>query len=161
MKGGDRMRIAEAANSRTNGNARILSRVCTDISEVSCRGPRVLGGGADALRYPIMPSRLVALLFGIAVASAGAGSRAHALRQGTASGPRIEVTFSKDARAEAVTGMVYVAISRDTRRTPIEQASPTGSPLFSVLVDGLAPTSPIVIDARASGYPVASLRDIP
>ncbi|HEX2455915.1 MAG TPA: alpha/beta hydrolase-fold protein [Vicinamibacterales bacterium] len=108
-----------------------------------------------------MPSRLVALLFGIAVASAGAGSRAHALRQATASGPRIEVTFSKDARAEAVTGMVYVAISRDTRRTPIEQASPTGSPLFSVLVDGLAPTSPIVIDARASGYPVASLRDIP
>ena len=46
-------------------------------------------------------------------------------------GPRVEITFSAGARAEPVTGMVYVAISRDNQRTPIEQASPTGAPLFS------------------------------
>ena len=46
--------------------------------------------------------------------------------------PRIEVAFTSQARAEPVTGMVYVAVSRDNQRTPIEQAGPTGVPLFDV-----------------------------
>jgi hypothetical protein len=34
--------------------------------------------------------------------------------------------------------MVYVAISRDNQRTPIDQAGPTGAPLFSTFVEALA-----------------------
>jgi len=109
-----------------------------------------------------MRSRLFGLMGAVAIATVAVGVNPTASPQTTKpSGPRIEITFSKGARTEAVTGMVYVAISRDTRRTPIEQATPTGSPLFSMFVDGLAPDSPVVIDSRAQGYPVASLRDIP
>ncbi len=81
--------------------------------------------------------------------------------QPAAPGPRIDITFAKEARADAVTGMVYVAISRDNRQTPIEQADPTGSPLFSTYVDALAPGVIATIDAGSLGHPVASLRDIP
>jgi hypothetical protein len=108
-----------------------------------------------------MRSRSFALLLSIITASAAVVSDTHAGRQTTTTGPRIEITFSKAARAEAITGMVYVAISRDARQTPIEQASPTGSPLFSTYVDALTPNTPVVIDARAAGHPVASLRDVP
>ena len=84
--------------------------------------------------------------------AAGAGRRA---------GPRIEITIAEDARAEATTGMVYVAISRDNKRTPIEQAGPTGSPLFSVAVDGLQSGTAVAITAAERGHPIASLKDIP
>ena len=46
--------------------------------------------------------------------------------------PRIEISFAKAVRGEAVTGMVYVAISRTNDRTPIQQANTTGVPLFSL-----------------------------
>ena len=39
-------------------------------------------------------------------------------------GPESRSPSPAEARAEAVTGMVYVAISRDNREPPIEQASP-------------------------------------
>ncbi len=76
-------------------------------------------------------------------------------------GPRIEITIARAARAEPVTGMVYVAISRDNSRTPIEQTGPTGSPLFSHTVGALPPGTAVTIGAADPGHPVASLRDIP
>jgi hypothetical protein len=57
--------------------------------------------------------------------------------------------------------MVYVALSRDNRRTPIDQTGPTGAPLFSVFVSAQAPGAPVTIGANAAGHPVASLSDIP
>ena len=81
--------------------------------------------------------------------------------QTRADGPRFEIAFSRAARAEPVTGMVYVAISRDTRRPPIEQTSPTGVPLFSHFVEGLQPDSPAAITVDDRGHPIRSLRDIP
>jgi len=77
------------------------------------------------------------------------------------SGPRLDVTFTAAARAAAVTGRVYVAISRSNDRPPIEQTSPTGVPLFAVNVENLAPGQVAAIDADAAGYPVRSLRDLP
>lgn len=82
-------------------------------------------------------------------------------QQPAADGPRIEIAFSKAARAEPVTGMVYVAISRTDRRSPIEQTSPTGVPLFSQFVEGLAPGDSATITAADRGYPIQSLRDLP
>jgi hypothetical protein len=75
--------------------------------------------------------------------------------------PRILVSFSKGARAEPVTGMVYVAVSRDNRRTPIDQTSPTGAPLFSRYVNALGPETAAAFTDLQPGHPLASLRDLP
>jgi len=77
------------------------------------------------------------------------------------SGPRIAITFPPAAHAEAVTGRVYVAISRSTDRTPIQQADTNGAPLFGVNVESLAPGAPVIIDSTTLGYPIRSLRDLP
>ena len=84
-------------------------------------------------------------------------------RQAASSGPRFEISFSRGARTEPVTGRVYVAISRDNRRTPIEQAGPTGvAAVLARTSKALAPgTPPPSIDATDRGHPVASLRDLP
>ena len=80
-----------------------------------------------------------------------------------ARGPRFEVTFARSARAEPLTGRVYVAISRESSpdRPPIRQASPTGVPLFSHAVDALNPGQTAVVDASDFGHPIQSLRDLP
>src|SRR4029077_18968803 len=75
---------------------------------------------------------------------------------------RFEITFTRAAHAEPVTGRVYVAISRVRGpRTPIEQTGETGVPLFGVDVEALAAGTSAVIDASTFGHPVQSLRDLP
>src|SRR5688572_13786084 len=90
--------------------------------------------------------------------------------QAQAAGPRFEISFAPGARAEAVTGRVYVAFARDSERvpsrsgakqTPIELTGPTGTPLFSTMVEGLAAGATAVIDADDFGHPAQSLRDVP
>ena len=76
-------------------------------------------------------------------------------------GPRIQIAIAPDARAEATTGMVYVAISRDNKRTPIEQAGPTGAPLFSIAIDNLQSGTPVTFSGADRGHPIVSLREIP
>jgi hypothetical protein len=107
----------------------------------------------------LLPRLGCALFLSVALASVVAHLKASPQARGDAA--RIEVLFSKDARAERVTGMVYVAISRDNRRTPIEQTSPTGVPFFSRFVEQLAPDSAIAITADNRGHPVRTLRDLP
>ena len=96
----------------------------------------------------------------LAIAGASVAGHVSAAPQARADGPRFEIAFSRAARAEPVTGMVYVAISRDTRRPPIEQTSPTGVPLFSHFVEGLQPDSPAAITVDDRGHPIRSLRDL-
>lgn len=76
---------------------------------------------------------------------------------------RFEVSFPASAHATAITGRVYVAISRtsDSSRTPIQETGETGVPLFGVNVENLAPGASATIDARAFGHPVQRLADIP
>ncbi|MEO8334796.1 MAG: hypothetical protein ABI664_07480, partial [bacterium] len=78
-------------------------------------------------------------------------------------GPRFEVSVAPSARAEPLTGRVYVAISRitDTSGTPIHRTGESGDPLFGANVVNLAAGRSAVIDATAFGHPVQSLRDIP
>jgi putative esterase len=108
---------------------------------------------------PVLPRLGFAVLSAVALASIAAHLNASPQAGGAA--PRIEVLFSSDARATPVTGMVYVAISRDNRQTPIEQTSPTGVPLFSRFVDALAPDSAVAITADDRGHPIRSLHDLP
>jgi hypothetical protein len=76
--------------------------------------------------------------------------------------PVFTVTFAASARPEAVTGRVYVAISRvNAPQTPIRQAGPTGSPLFSVPVDQLAPGAEVRFGPAVEGHPVATMADLP
>jgi hypothetical protein len=100
----------------------------------------------------------LAIAAGLALGIAGAALTAG---QSAGAGPRFEISFSAAARGEAVTGRVYVAISRTNDRQPIQQADSTGSPLFGRNVDALKPGATAVIDADDLGHPVASLRDIP
>jgi Putative esterase len=100
-----------------------------------------------------IPRHLTGVVAAVVLANLLAGSQ-------TASEPRLEITIAPDARAENVTGMVYVAISRDNKQTPIEQASPTGAPLFSKYVDALPPGTAVAITSAERGHPVASLKDI-
>jgi hypothetical protein len=83
-------------------------------------------------------------------------------------GVRVRITFPAAAHAGPITGRVYVAISRtDAPATgrggggPIQQAGPTGSPLFGVNVENLKPGAAAEVDATAFGHPVVSLNDIP
>jgi hypothetical protein len=75
--------------------------------------------------------------------------------------PRVSISFAPSARNEPVTGMVYVAISRDNQRSPIEQTGPTGVPLFSKYVEQLQPGTAVTLDGRDRGHPVGSLADLP
>jgi hypothetical protein len=119
--------------------------------------------------------RQLSSALGLAVATAALAAAVVRDEQ-PARGPRIEISFAQGARAEPVTGMVYVAISRapatgsgppptssrgDNRRTPIEETGPTGVPLFSRYVEGLRAGAPAMIDGTNRGHPVVTLRDLP
>ena len=78
-----------------------------------------------------------------------------------AAGPQFDISFTAGAHSEPVTGMVYVAISRDEKRQPIQETGPTGVPLFSKYVEQLAPGTAATIGGDDRGHPIASLRDIP
>ena len=104
------------------------------------------------------------LVFGVALALglapvAGLAGRQAAPRAGA--GPRFEIHFTAAAHKDAITGRVYVAISKVNNQPPINQTDVTGVPLFGVNVDNLAPGQSAVIDATTFGQPVQSLRDIP
>jgi hypothetical protein len=102
-----------------------------------------------------------ALFVAVLVAAAAGRITAAEQRAATTSGPSVIISFAKEARADAVTGMVYVAISRDNQRPPIEQAEPTGAPLFSRYVEELLPGAPAAITTDHRGHPLRSLRDLP
>jgi hypothetical protein len=95
---------------------------------------------------------------GAAVSLATAATLA---RQSASPSPRVEISFPASAHAQAITGRVYVAISKTNDRAPIQQADVTGSPLFGKNVEALAPGAAAVISGDDFGHPVASLRDIP
>src|ERR1700680_4191604 len=98
----------------------------------------------------------------LAAAAAGALANTAIVASRSVAGPRFEIAFRQEVRAEAVTGRVYVALSRSVdRQSPINQTDPTGAPLFSTPVEGLAPGQPAVIGPDAFGHPLESLRDLP
>src|ERR1043166_8207850 len=109
-----------------------------------------------------------AVVLALAAASTGAGLSAQRSAQRPAAtpsreskGPHVEISFSAGAHAGPVTGMVYLAISRDNRMPPIQQTDTTGAPLFSRYVEQLEPGRPVTLGPEDRGHPVASLRDIP
>ncbi|SVA24107.1 uncharacterized protein METZ01_LOCUS76961 [marine metagenome] len=74
---------------------------------------------------------------------------------------RFEVSFPSAVHEEALTGRIYVMISRTAEREPRFQIGRSGVPFFGRDVVNLLPGEPGIIDATDLGTPVASLRDIP
>ena len=74
---------------------------------------------------------------------------------------RFEVSFPSEVHEGALTGRIYVMISRTAEREPRLQIGRTGVPFFGRDVENLLPGEPGIIDATDLGTPVASLRDIP
>jgi hypothetical protein len=95
-----------------------------------------------------------------ALLAAAAAGTIHAAAQAPA-GPRIDVTFAAAAHGQAITGMVYFAISADNRTPPIQQTDPDGVPLFSKYVEQLQPGATVSFDSGYRGHPLAAPRDIP
>ena len=118
---------------------------------------RVFAVGCLAAAAAVGAIRLSAL----SLSNGPALSLSNGSAQPSSPGPRVEISFAPGARAEPVTGMVYLAISKDTQGAPIQQTDPEGVPLFSKYVDQLAPGTAVTIGADDRGHPVTSLRDIP
>jgi hypothetical protein len=96
----------------------------------------------------------------LAILLAGLGSSERSAQR-TVAGPRVEIAFAASARTEPVTGMVYLAISRENQTPPIQQTDPTGVPLFSKYVEQLKPGADVTLGPEDRGHPVESLREIP
>jgi S-formylglutathione hydrolase FrmB len=74
---------------------------------------------------------------------------------------RFEVSFPQSVHKQAITGRVYVILTRDNRREPRLQMYTHGAPFFGSDVEGLKPGEAAVIDEKVLGYPMDSLNQIP
>jgi hypothetical protein len=84
--------------------------------------------------------------------------------QGTPSGaPRFEVSIPATVHAGAITGRIFVIISKQDTPEPRLQAGSWGdtAPMFAADVNELASGQAAVLDASTLGYPQRSLREIP
>jgi hypothetical protein len=101
---------------------------------------------ARARRIPVSTSLLAVLFAAVACLLAAPQPSA-----------RFEVSIDPAIRAEAADGRILLLVSRTEKFSP----GPTGTPVFGLDVDGLKPGAKAVVDERALGHPVRSLRDIP
>ena len=80
-----------------------------------------------------------------------------------AAAQRFTVTFPAARSGTPLDGRLLVMISADTTGDPRTQVSDavTTAQVFGVDVDGWRPGTPQVVDAKAFGYPIRSLADLP
>ncbi|HXE31745.1 MAG TPA: alpha/beta hydrolase-fold protein [Terriglobales bacterium] len=78
-------------------------------------------------------------------------------------GSRFQLSFPASAHAGAITGRVFVFVSRAAQPEPrLVSSGYTGtSPFFAADVSQLAPGQTAVVDASAAGFPLASLSKLP
>jgi hypothetical protein len=96
---------------------------------------------------------------GVAVSSGAPGAPA----QAPASQTRFAISFPAARSAAPLDGRLLLMISSDSTAEPRFQINdgPNTQLIFGIDVDGLKAGQDAVIDARALGYPVPSLRDVP
>lgn len=78
-------------------------------------------------------------------------------------GPRFQVTFPATRTSEPQDGRILVMLSNDSTAEPRFQIADglTSQLIFGVDVEHLAPGRPALVDGRAWGYPIRTLRDVP
>ncbi len=76
---------------------------------------------------------------------------------------KFSISFPVSSSARALDGRMYLLLSTDPGDEPRNQIddTPASQLIFGVDVEGLQPGQPVVVDERADGYPVRSLRDLP
>src|SRR5580704_2187807 len=81
--------------------------------------------------------------------------------------PRFEVTFPASLNTGPITGRLFVTLFQRADIEPRIAAYQSARfrtgrvPIFAIDVDQLAPGQSAIVDAKAVGYPLANLRDLP
>src|SRR5277367_6379382 len=85
-------------------------------------------------------------------------SSAHA-----AAAQSFSVTFPAERSAQPLDGRILLVLSTDPSDEPRNQINdtPKSQIVFGVTVDGLKPGEPVIVDDKAWGYPIRSLKDVP
>ncbi len=80
-----------------------------------------------------------------------------------ASATRFSVSFPAERSANPVDGRLYLLLSTDPSAEPRMQISNTARTqlIFGVDVDAMSPGNGVTVDAKATGYPIAHLQDVP
>jgi hypothetical protein len=81
----------------------------------------------------------------------------------TSSKLRFEISFPSSVHPEAITGRVFVMITKDEKREPRLQAGSWSRsvPFFGLDVESIKPGEVAVIDENILGYPPKSLSEVP
>ncbi len=76
---------------------------------------------------------------------------------------KFEISFPASAHTGPITGRVFVMLAKKDTPQPLQQAGSWGgqTPFFAMDIDQLQPGRAVVVDSRAIGYPVNSLKDVP
>jgi hypothetical protein len=82
---------------------------------------------------------------------------------------RFAISFSPSVCEQPVTGRVYVILFKNKDKNPRllrafghqPVSATTGEPFFGKDIHQLKPGRPVIVDSKACGYPVASLKDLP
>jgi len=76
---------------------------------------------------------------------------------------QIRVRFPASLHGQPLDGRLLVMLSTDAKAEPRFQITdgPDTQLVFGIDVDGMAPGTPVAVDAAAVGYPLRSLRDVP
>jgi len=80
-----------------------------------------------------------------------------------ASAQSFSLSFPAARSAQPLDGRVLLVLSTDPSDEPRNQINdtPKSQIVFGVTVDGLKPGQPVIIDDKAWGYPIRSLKDVP
>ena len=80
-----------------------------------------------------------------------------------AQAPQFSISFPAERSAQPLDGRMLLLLSTDPSDEPRMQINdtPATQMVFGVTVDGLKPGEPVVVNDKAWGYPVRSLRDVP
>ena len=73
------------------------------------------------------------------------------------------VSFPREVSAQPLDGRLLLCLSTEPSDDPCNQIddTPRSQMVFGMTVDGWQPGQPAVVDARAWGYPIRSLKDVP
>ena len=80
-----------------------------------------------------------------------------------ASAQSFSVSFPAARSTQPLDGRILLCLSTDDSDEPRNQINdtPRSQIVFGVTVDGLKPGEPVIVDDKAWGYPIRSLKDVP
>jgi hypothetical protein len=80
-----------------------------------------------------------------------------------AQAPQFSISFPASRSAQPLDGRMLLLLSTDPSEEPRMQINdtPKTQMVFGVTVDGLKPGEAVIVDDKAWGYPIRSLRDVP